>query len=94
MKSPRPRLFAFAWIVATPVLAAVGATPPPELPVETFFKKSNIASLTFSPDGKRIACLIPYERRLNLAVIDLEKKTKHLLTNFTDNDVEIGRAHV
>jgi Tol biopolymer transport system component len=41
----------------------------------------------FSPDGKRIACLIPYERRMNLAVIDLEKKTKVLLTNFKDNDV-------
>ncbi|WP_414661222.1 alpha/beta fold hydrolase [Horticoccus sp. 23ND18S-11] len=63
------------------------AAPPPELPIETFFKKANIASLTFSPDGKRIACLVPYERRMNLAVIDLEKKTKNLLTNFRDNDV-------
>lgn len=63
------------------------AAPPPELPVETFFRKSNIAQLTFSPDGKRIACLVPFERRMNLAVIDLEKKTKNLLTNFKDNDV-------
>jgi hypothetical protein len=63
------------------------AAPPPELPVSTFFKKPSLASLTFSPDGKRIACLIPYERRMNLAVIDLEKKTKILLTNFKDNDV-------
>ncbi len=65
----------------------VCAAPPPELPVETFFKKSSIAALTFSPDGKRIACLVPFERRMNLAVIDLEKKTKNLLTNFKDNDV-------
>ncbi len=57
------------------------------LPVETFFKKPNISQVTFSPDGKRIACLVPYERRMNLAVIDLEKKTKNLLTNFKDNDV-------
>jgi dipeptidyl aminopeptidase/acylaminoacyl peptidase len=68
--------------------ASVRAAPAaPELPVETFFKKPNIAQVTFSPDGKRIACLVPYERRLNLAVIDLEKKTKNLLTNFKDNDV-------
>lgn len=67
--------------------ASWGATPPPELPVETFFKKANIAQLTFSPNGKRIACLVPVERRMNLAVIDLEKKTKNLLTNFKDNDV-------
>jgi len=63
------------------------AAPPPVLPVETFFKKPNISQVTFSPDGKRIACLVPYERRMNLAVIDLEKKTKNLLTNFKDNDV-------
>ena len=70
---------------ASPALRA--ASPPPELPVETFFKKANLASLAFSPDGKRLACLIPYERRMNLAVIDLEKKTKNLLTSFKDNDV-------
>lgn len=69
------------------VSSVVLAAPPPELPVETFFKKANIAQVTFSPDGKRIACLVPYERRMNLAVIDLEKKTKNLLTNFKDNDV-------
>ena len=67
-------------------LPAFGAVPP-ELPVETFFRKSNIAQLSFSPDGKRIAALVPFERRMNLAVIDLEKKTKNLLTNFKDNDV-------
>jgi len=63
------------------------AAQPPELLVETFFKKPNISQITFSPDGKRIACLVPYERRMNLAVIDLEQKTKNLLTNFKDNDV-------
>ena len=71
----------------SPVLLAAPSAPPPELPVSTFFKKPSLTSLTFSPDGKRIACLIPYERRMNLAVIDLEKKTKNLLTNFKDNDV-------
>ncbi len=74
-------------LIAFVAPAALRAAPPPELPVETFFKKSNIAQLTFSPDGKRIACLVPFERRMNLAVIDLEKKTKNLLTNFKDNDV-------
>ncbi len=76
-----------ACFVAIGLAAFVRAAPPPELPVETFFKKPNISQVTFSPDGKRIACLVPYERRMNLAVIDLEKKTKNLLTNFKDNDV-------
>ncbi len=82
---------AFRLLALAAALAAVAASapvaPPPELPVETFFKKANLAQLAFSPDGKRIACLIPFERRMNLAVIDLEKKTKNLLTNFKDNDV-------
>lgn len=70
-----------------PAVVSGAAAPVPELPVATFFKKANIASITFSPDGKRIACLVPYERRSNLAVIDLERKTKNLLTNFKDNNV-------
>ena len=74
---------------ALPLLAADSSPPPaapvvPELPVRTFFQAPAITSLTFSPDGKRVACLIPYERRMNLAVIDLEKGTKNLLTNFKD----------
>ncbi len=58
--------------------------PVPELPVGTFFQTPSIASLTFSPNGKFIACLVPYEHRMNLAVIDLEKGKKNLLTNFKD----------
>jgi dipeptidyl aminopeptidase/acylaminoacyl peptidase len=85
MKLPL-RLTLAAGLVALFALR-VSAAPPPELPVSTFFKKPSMTSLRFSPDGNRIACLIPYERRMNLAVIDLEKKTKVLLTNFKDNDV-------
>ncbi len=68
---------------AAPAPAAAEA-PVPELPVKTFFQAPTIASLTFSPNGKYIACLVPFERRMNLAVIDLEKGTKNLLTNFKD----------
>ena len=65
-----------------PIVALLALTAPltpaapPELPVAVFFKKPSITQLRFSPDGKRIACLIPFERRMNLAVIDLEQKTK------------------
>ena len=75
------------FVASLPLFAAEPAPPAapvPELPVATFFQSPTIASLTFSPDGKRIACLVPYEHRLNLAVIDFEKGTKHLLTNFKD----------
>ncbi len=82
-----PRLLARLGLLGLLCALQLPAAPPPELPVATFFKKASIAQLTFSPDGKRIACLVPYERRMNLAVIDLEKKTKNLLTTFKDNDV-------
>ena len=85
------RLAALLFAAALPLAAAPasgGATAAgaagSELPVKTFFQAPVIASLTFSPNGKYIACLVPYEHRMNLAVIDLEKGTKNLLTNFKD----------
>ena len=74
----RPLIFALA------VTLARAAEPAVELPVATFFQAPTIAALTFSPNGKYIACLVPYERRMNLAVIDLEQGTKTLITNFKD----------
>ena len=61
--------------------SAAALTPPSP---STFFQAAAITSLTFSPNGKYIACLVPHERRMNLAVIDLEKGVRNLLTNFKD----------
>ena len=66
------------------VTLALGSEALPEIPVATLFQAPAITSLTFSPNGKYIVCLVPHERRLNVAVIDLEKGTKKLLTNFKD----------
>jgi dipeptidyl aminopeptidase/acylaminoacyl peptidase len=71
-------------LLAAAPLAIRAAEPVAPLPVSTFFQAPTITSLTFSPNGKYIACLVPFERRMNLAVIDLEKGTKNLLTNFKD----------
>ncbi len=59
---------------------------PPELPVEDFFQVPAMSGLRFSPDGKRILYLTSFNGRQNLAVIDLEKKTRALLSNFDDKD--------
>lgn len=73
---------AFAGALA---LTALGAPAvPPEIPVEMLFQNPTITSLQFSPNGKNILCLVPYEHRQNLAVIDLEKGAKNLLSSFTD----------
>ncbi len=76
-----------AFAGASLLLAATlgrGAQSQPLLPVETFFQAPALTSLSFSPNGKFVLCLVPYERRMNLAVIDLEKGTKNLITNFKD----------
>lgn len=67
-----------------PASLAVSAVP--ELPVEDFFQTPSMTGLQFSPDGKRILCLVPYKGRRNLAVIDLENKSKNLLSSFDDKD--------
>jgi dipeptidyl aminopeptidase/acylaminoacyl peptidase len=74
---------AIASIAALPALAA----PPPKLPVETFFQVPSMTNLQFSPDGTKILCIVPFERRPNLMVIDLVKKQKTLLSKFSDKRV-------
>ncbi len=83
----RITLLIAAVLAAGPLLAAPPA-PVPELPVGTFFQAPSISSLAFSPNGKFVLCVVPYEHRQNLAVIDLEKGVKTLLTNFKDRQVE------
>ena len=68
---------------AIPVRAQL-SSPPPEFPVEHFFRNPAITQLRFSPSGRYIAALIPHERRLNLVIMDREAKTKNLITAFKD----------
>lgn len=60
------------------------SSPPPEIPVEHFFRNPAITQLRFSPSGRYIAALVPHERRLNLVIMDREAKTKNLITAFKD----------
>lgn len=85
MNSLLPKILPGAWLGSL-LAAACFATPVPELPVKTFFQTAAMTGLEFSPNGKRILCLVPHAGRQNLAVIDLEKGTKNLLTNFTDKE--------
>jgi len=70
---------------------AFAASPPPELPVEHFFRNPAITQLRFSPNGRYIAALVPYERRLNLVIMDWEAKTKNLITAFKDFSISSYR---
>ncbi len=67
--------------------AIVATSVPPIIPTETFLRRPEFAAMSISPKGDRLAALVPIKDRDNLVVIDLVKRTRITITNFTDNDV-------
>ena len=70
------------FIGALYVLAAV-AQP---LPVEQFFKRSNLSQLKISPDGKSVAGIVSGKRD-GLSVVNIDTHSGRPVTNFGDADV-------
>lgn len=58
-----------------------------EISVENFMRRAEYGAMSISPKGNRLAALVPVKDRDNLVVIDLDKRTRVTITNFTDNDV-------
>lgn len=81
---PKTCQLASALFIVAFALSTVAAAAGPELPVETFFGNPAMAQLRFSPTGRYLAALVPHERRMNLVVMDLEKKAKALVTGFKE----------
>ena len=73
-----------AFLLPLPAAIGQGAA---EIPVETLFKKTEYRSLTFSPDQKSMAALMPVNSRYNLVIIDLDKRAATRVTNFDKADV-------
>lgn len=72
--------------MATLAVTAQAQTAP-IIPVETLFRKAEYRRLSFSPDQKFMAALMPINSRYNLVVIDLEKRNANRVTNFDKADV-------
>ena len=83
LRSPRA-LMALA-ILALP-LAAAAQKKPSDIPLEDFFKRPQYAEMTLSPDGTKLAALTPLKGRDNLVVVDLEKRTRNIITAFEKLD--------
>jgi acetyl esterase/lipase len=60
---------------------------PSDIPVESFFRRAEYANMQLSPDGKKLGAVVPVQGRNNLVVIDLEKKARNVITNFSNFDV-------
>lgn len=79
-----------AWAQAASAPQAVPA-PVPIVPIETLFKKAAHRNLVLSPDQKYLAAVTPVNGRQNLVVLDMEKRTGQMLTNFQESDVNTVR---
>lgn len=55
---------------------------PADIPVESFFKRPQFAEMVLSPDGRKLAALTPLKGRNNLVVVDLDKRTRNVITDF------------
>jgi dipeptidyl aminopeptidase/acylaminoacyl peptidase len=68
-------------------LAAVPALAK-DYSVEDFFKNSQYSQMSLSPNGKYLAALAPAKNRRNLAIIDLNDRSKsQFITGLEDQDV-------
>ncbi len=60
---------------------------PPVIPVETLMRRAEFGSMSISPKGDRLAATVPFKGRDNLVIVDLEKKTRNIITSFERDDV-------
>lgn len=76
-------------LAALSALCAVvaAAATPPAIPLRDFFKNPQAALFKVSPGGKYLACLRPYQNRLNIFVQALGGKESTRLTGVTDRDI-------
>jgi dipeptidyl aminopeptidase/acylaminoacyl peptidase len=83
---------AFLRVVVALAFAAVPAfaeaqKKPGDVPVESFFRRADYSEMRLSPDGKRLAATVPLKGRANLVVIDIDRKSRQVITNFSALDV-------
>src|SRR5258706_12661619 len=86
MSYKNPSLYLAGCVLAATTIAQAQKSPA-EIPVESFFKHAHYANMVLAPDGKRLAAAIPARGRDNLVVIDLEKRSRAIITGFDKFDV-------
>src|SRR5712664_2433989 len=77
--------FAIAFLAAAPLAAA--QKKPSDVSVEDFFRRAQYRNMQLSPDGQLLAASAPLKGRDNLVVIDLARKSRTVITDFSNFDV-------
>lgn len=89
-------LLALTWFVICAPLAVQGQATTAgsgyktaaDIPVGEFFRLPRYSQMEISPDGKRLAAVIPHKGRDNLAIIEISNWQVRLLTDLDHVDVE------
>lgn len=90
-----PRLVAIALLglLAVPPTLAQTATPTKkyekagDIPVDVFFRRAQYSDVELSPDGSKLAAVVPLHGRGNLVVIDLKTQKTTTISSFKSEDV-------
>jgi dipeptidyl aminopeptidase/acylaminoacyl peptidase len=76
-----------AMVLAQQKLPTINVEEKAQLSVEDIFKSPSLRDPIMSPNGKYLAATVPYNGRMNVAVIDLETRSANVLTNVSEFDV-------
>ena len=60
---------------------------PPTIPTEDFFRNPDKSSFQISPDGKHISYMKPWQKRMNVHVVDVETNNEIRLTSSKERGV-------
>jgi len=61
------------------------------IPVEEFFRPTNMSRVQMAPDGKHVLAIRPHRERLNLWVFEIASRRWKIITNYPDADVTSPR---
>lgn len=77
-----------AWAQTQAVLPDVNTKLPlQQTPIEAYVSLAKFRDARLSPDGKKLAALVPVGTKYNIAVLDLDTMKPQVVTNFTNYDV-------
>jgi dipeptidyl aminopeptidase/acylaminoacyl peptidase len=85
--NPTPLRAAAFLLLAMSLPPATRAAPPPQIPLRDFFRNPEKTSFQLSEDGKSVAFLAPYERRMNLFVQPRGAAEARRVTSETDRSL-------
>ncbi len=63
------------------------ALKPHQIPAATFLRRPEFNDMALSPNGEKLAAVSPFKGRSNLVVIDLNKRSRQIITSFEQMDV-------